>query len=134
MMSDLDILSEFFTHNLDKTISVATPETFAPYNMPRNTVGVRIERWHGLVYITNSAITTFAKERGFDRHRLEKIIEELGGVRASVNMLSNTNLDTMRTKSPCWKLNMNAENVKLQLRIPEEGEIAEATQNTSSSS
>lgn len=134
VMSDMDILSEFFTHNLDKTISVATPETFAPYNMPRNTVGVRIERWSGTVYIANSAITTFAKERGFDRYRLEKIIEELGGVRASVNMLANTNLDTMRTKTPCWKLDMNSENVKLQLRIPEEEEVAKATQDVGGSS
>lgn len=109
VLSDTDILSEFFTHNLDQTVTIATPDSFAPYTMPRNKVGVRIERWHNMVYISYSAIQSFAKDRGFDRYRLEKIIEDLGGVRSSVDMLSHTSVDTMRTKTPCWKLNMDAD-------------------------
>lgn len=107
VLSDMDILDAFFTHNLDQIVNVQTAESFAPFNMPRNKVGIRIERWHNMVYISYSAIQTFAKDRGFDRYRLEKIIEELGGVRGSVNMLANTNLDTLKSNTPCWKIDMS---------------------------
>lgn len=107
VMADTDILSEFFTHNIEQTVVINTPEQFAPLNMPRNKVGIRIERWRNMVYISYKAIQDFAKERGFDRYRLEKIIEDLGGKRASVNMLENTNLDTLKNKTPCWQLQMD---------------------------
>lgn len=109
VLSDTDILSEFFTHNLEQTVTVATPDSFAPFNMPRSKVGIRVERWHNVVYISYSAIQNFAKDRGFDRYRLEKIIEDLGGVRTAVNMLANTNLDTLKSNTGCWKLKMDAD-------------------------
>ena len=77
--------------------------------MPRSKVGIRVERWHNVVYISYSAIQNFAKDRGFDRYRLEKIIEDLGGVRTAVNMLANTNLDTLKSNTGCWKLKMDAD-------------------------
>lgn len=116
VLADTDILSEFFTHNLEQTVTVATPDSFAPFNMPRSKVGIRVERWHNIVYISYSAIQNFAKERGFDRYRLEKIIEDLGGVRTAVNMLANTNLDTLKSNTGCWKLNMDADVVLNRLQ------------------
>lgn len=131
VLSDTDILSEFFTHNVEQTVVIATPESFAPYTMPRSRVGVRIERWHNIVYVSYSAIQMFAKDRGFDRYRLEKIIEELGGTRASVNMLANTNLDSIRANTPCWKINMDAD-VVLQ-RLSKGGKNASPASNVSDS-
>lgn len=117
VLADSDILSEFFTHNLDQTVVIQSEDSFAPFTMPRNKVGIRVERWHDMVYISYTAIQNFAKERGFDRYRLEKIIEDMGGVRASVNMLANTNADTLKTKTPCWKLRMNTADVVNKIEV-----------------
>ena len=126
-MSDTDIMSDFFTSNIAQTLVVRNPDQLMPQQMPHNKVGVRIEVFDNLVHISQQAVNEFTKERGFDRGRFEQILADCGGKRNSVNMLANTQMDMLKTRTLCWTLDMNHPKVKEKLRIPPEETNANQT-------
>ena len=127
VMSDMDIMSDFFTSNIAQTLVVRNPDQLMPQQMPHNKVGVRIEVFDNLVHISQQAVNEFTKERGFDRGRFEQILADCGGKRFSVNMLANTQMDMLKTRTPCWTLDMNHPKVKEKLQIPPEDVNANQT-------
>lgn len=127
VMSDMDIMSDFFTSNIAQTLVVRNPDQLMPQQMPHNKVGVRIEVFDNLVHISQQAVNEFTKERGFDRGRFEQILADCGGKRFSVNMLANTQMDMLKTRTPCWTLDMNHPKVKEKLQIPLEDVNANQT-------
>lgn len=106
VVTDNDILSEFFNSNLDIMLVTGSQDTNFPLVQPRSTVGIRIEPDTKHVYITVQSIIDFAKARGFDRSRIEGVIELAGGVRTSKDIFKGTAFGVVGQSTRVWKIDM----------------------------
>nr|DAT05429.1 MAG TPA: Replication protein B [Caudoviricetes sp.] len=104
VLTDADILAEFFGTNLDKVLVTGSAASSFPVLQPRKTVGIRIEPDTKYIYITVQAVADFAKERGFDRSRLEGVLEYAGGVRTSVDLLRGTTMALAGQQMRAWAI------------------------------
>lgn len=102
--SDADILSEFFTESLDIMLVTGSQSTNFPILQPRRSIGIRIEPDTKCVFISTTAIIEFSKRRGFDRSRLEGVLESAGATRMSKDMFAGTAMGLVGQKTRVWMI------------------------------
>ena len=102
--SDAEILAEFFNANIDIMLVTGSQSTNFPILQPRKTVGIRIEPDTKHVFISNNAIIEFSKQRGFDRGRIEGVLESAGAVRRTKDMFAGTVMGLVGQKTRVWDI------------------------------
>ena len=102
--SDTEILSEFFNENLDIMLVTGSQATNFPILQPRRAIGIRIEPDTKCVFISNNAIIEFSKRRGFDRSRLEGVLESAGASRTNKDRFAGTAMGLVGQKTRVWMI------------------------------
>ena len=107
VMSDEDLLAAFFNSNVDKILITADNGSNFPILQPRQTVGIRIEPDTKYIYITTQLIVEFAKERGFDRSRIEGVLESAGATRVTKDIFRGTPMGLIGSSTRTWRVDTN---------------------------
>ena len=67
-------------------------------------IGIRIEPDTKCVFISINAIIEFSKRRGFDRSRLEGVLESAGATRTNKDMFAGTVMGLVGQKTRVWMI------------------------------